>query len=170
MFRSRQPRDSWEALSDYDCPVRLRLGIRSVRAQERNLEPVDTRLEILAEAAMDDTCYQRMLHHTENDTPLEEIEQDSELFLMGSERQNLSTFTCSNGFKLLIKNAEEVVIPQCAREEILNELHATHMCSEGMKRLARGKFTWKNMGKDIQRRYHQCEMCKEHSRSKPNIP
>ena len=56
-FRSRQPRDSWEALSDDDCQVKLRLGIRSVRAQERNLEPVDTRLEILAEAAMDDTKY-----------------------------------------------------------------------------------------------------------------
>ena len=62
------------------------------------------------------------------------------------------------------------MIPQCTRVEILNELHATHMCAEGMKRLARGKFTWKNMGKDIQRRYSQCEMCLEHSRSKPNIP
>ena len=91
-----------------------------MRAQERNLGPVDTRLEVLAENALEDTCYQRMLHHTENNTPLEEIEQDSELFLMGSERQYLSTFTCTNGCKLLVKNAEEVVIPQCAREEILN--------------------------------------------------
>ena len=107
---------------------------------------------------MEDTSYQRMLHHTENNTPLGEIEKDSELFMMGSERQYLSTFTCSNGCKLLIKNAEEVVIPQCSREEILNELHATHMCAEGMKRLARGKFTWKNMGKDIERKYSQCEM------------
>ena len=90
--------------------MRLRLGIRSVRAQERNLEPVDTRLEVLAENALEDTGYQRMLHHTENDTPLEEIEQDSELFKMGSERQYLSTFTCANGCKLLIKNGEEVVI------------------------------------------------------------
>ena len=150
--------------------VKLRLGVRSVKAQERNLEPVDTRLEILAETAMEDTSYQRMLLHTENNTPLGEIEKDSELFMMGSERQYLSTFTCSNGCKLLIKNAEEVVIPQCSREEILNELHATHMCAEGMKRLARGKFTWKNMGKDIERKYSQCEMCLENSRSKPNIP
>ena len=92
-FPKRQPRDSWVALSEDDCQVKLRLGIRSVKAQERNLEPVDTRLEILAEAALEDTCYQRMLHHTENNIPLEEIEQDSELFLMGSERQYLSTFS-----------------------------------------------------------------------------
>ena len=89
---------------------------------------------------------------------------------MGSERQNLSIFTCSNGFRLLIKNSEEVVVPQCARADVLNELHSTHMCSNGMKRLSRGKFTWKNIGKDIEKLYNQCEMCKEHSRSKPNIP
>ena len=62
-FRSRQPRDSWKAVTEDDCQVRLRLGIRSVRAQERNLEPVDTRLEVLAENALEDTGYQRMLHH-----------------------------------------------------------------------------------------------------------
>ena len=56
-FRSRQPRDSWEALSEDDCQVRLRLGIRSVRAQERNLEPVDTTLEVLAENALDVASY-----------------------------------------------------------------------------------------------------------------
>ena len=149
-FWSRQPRDSWEAISEDDCPVRLRLGVRSVKAQELNLEPIDTRLEILAEAAMDDSKYQRMLYHTEEATPLEDIEKDCELSLMVSERQNLSIFTCSNGFRLLIKNSEEVVVPECARAEVLNELHSTHLSSDGMKRLSRGKFTWKNIGKDIQ--------------------
>ena len=130
-----------------------------MRAQEQNLEPIDTRLEILAEAAIDDSKYQRMLYHTEEATPLEDIEKDCELYLMGSERQNLSIFTCRNGCRLLIKNSEEVVVPQCARADVLNELHST-----------RGKFTWKNIGKDIEKLYNQCEMCKEHSRSKPNIP
>ena len=31
-FRSRRPRDSFEAVSEEDIPVKLRLGIRTVRA------------------------------------------------------------------------------------------------------------------------------------------
>ena len=62
------------------------------------------------------------------------------------------------------------MIPKGAREEILNELHATHMGAEGMKRLARGRFTWKDMKEDIERKYSQCEACLVNSRSKPDIP
>ena len=87
------------------------------------------------------------------------MEKNSELFKMGSERQYLSTFNCANGCKLVIKNGEEVVIPKGAREEVLSELHATHMGAEGMKKLARGKMTWKNMKRDIERKYGECEAC-----------
>ena len=61
-------------------------------------------------------------------------------------------------------------MPECARAEVLKELHSTHLSSDGMKRLARGKFHWKNMGKDIEELYNECQMCREHSRSKPNVP
>ena len=92
------------------------------------------------------------------------------MFKMGSERQYLSTFTCANGCNLVIKNGEEVVIPKGAREEVLSELHATHIGAEGMKRLSRVKMTGKDMKRDIERKYSECEACLEHSRSKPNIP
>ena len=52
-YRSRQPRDSWEAATEEESQVRLRLG--TVRAQEIDLEPVDARLEKLAEHALEDT-------------------------------------------------------------------------------------------------------------------
>ena len=39
-----------------------------------------------------------------------------------------------------------------------------------MKKLARGRMTWKNMSKDIKRKYDECEACLENSRSKPNVP
>ena len=48
------------------------------------------------------------------------------------------------------KNSVEVVVPKGERQEILDELHATHMGAEGMKKLARGKMTWKNMTKDFE--------------------
>ena len=87
----------------------------------------------------------------------------------GSVRKHLGIFQCQNGAKLLVRNSQEVVIPQQARKEVLMELHSTHLSSEGMKRLARGKFYWAGMSKDIERVYMECEGCKENSRSKPNV-
>ena len=114
-FRSRRPRDSFEAVSEEDIPVKLRLGIRTVKAQKLQVEPIDPRVERLAEVGRSDTKYQRMIFHTEEDTPNKYIEKDSELFKNGSERKNLSIFTCKNGNKLLVRNSEEVVIPKRAR-------------------------------------------------------
>ena len=54
---------------------------------------------------------------------------------------------------MIVKNSSEVVVPKDERKEILDELHSTHMGVEGMKKLARGKMTWKNMTKDIQAKY-----------------
>ena len=34
---------------------------------------------------------------------------------------------------------------------MLKELHSTHLSSDGMKRLARGKFHWSGMGKEIEK-------------------
>ena len=163
-FRSRKPRDSFEAISEDDIPVKLRLGVRTVKSQELQLEPIDPWLEILAEVAKDDSKYQRLLFHTEEATPEKHIEKDCDLHGLhenGSERRNLSIFTCINGYKLLIRNSEEVIVPECARAEVLKELHSTHLSSDGMKRLARGKFHWKNMGKDIEELYNECQMCRE---------
>ena len=169
-FRSRRPRDSFEAVSEEDIPVKLRLGIRTVKAQKLQVEPIDPRVERLAELAKSDTKYQRMIFHTEEDTPNKYIEKDSELFKNGSERKHLGIFVCKNGNKLLVRNSEEVIIPERARGEVLTELHSTHLSSDGMKRLARGKFHWSGMGKEIEKLHNGCVACKENSRSKPNIP
>merc|ERR1712215_156388 len=69
-----------------------------------------------------------------------------------------------------LKNSSEVVVPKDDRKEIIDELHSTHMSAEGMKKLARGRLTWKGMSKEIKRKYDECEACLENSRSKPNVP
>ena len=140
-FRSRQPRNSWEAVTEDDCQVRLRLGIRTVKAQEKDLEPVDARLEKMAEDAMGDNEYQMMIRNILDETPLGELDRSGELFKMGSERQYLGVWTFINGSKLVVKNSVEVVVPKGDRQEVLDEVHATNMGVEGMKKLARGKMT-----------------------------
>ena len=66
-FRSRRPRDSYEAISEEDIPVKLRLGIRTVKAQKLQIEPIDPRVERLAEVGRADTKYQRMIFHTKEE-------------------------------------------------------------------------------------------------------
>ena len=73
-----------------------------------------------------------------------------------------------NGFSLIVKNEEEVLIPKGDRQAILEELHSTHLSSQGMKKLARGKIMWKGMNKEIERLYESCESCLTHARSKPH--
>merc|ERR1712002_359199 len=82
--------------------------------------------------------------------------------------QYLGTVKLSNGFKLIVKNEDEVLIPEGDREEILAELHSTHLSSQGMKKLARGCITWKGMNKQIDRVYESCESCSVHARAKPH--
>ena len=64
----------------------------------------------------------------------------------------------------MVRNSEEVIIPEQARGEVLRELLSTHLCSDVMKRLARGKLYWTRMTKDTERIYRECEGCKENSR------
>ena len=102
-FCSRRPRDSYEAVSEEDIPVRLRLGIRTVRAEKLNIEPIDPRVEKMAELGLADSKYQRMLYHTENGTEDKFLEEDSELRKAGIIRKHLGIFRCSNGAKLLVR-------------------------------------------------------------------
>ena len=129
------------------------------------IEAIDPWVEKMAEVGLADSKYQRMVYHTENETEDKFLEEDSELKKAGVIRKHLSIFQCSNGAKLLVRNSEEVVVPQQARQAMLTEPHSTHMSSDGMKRLARGKFYWAGMSKEIEHLYMSSEWCKENSRS-----
>ena len=167
-YRSRHPRDSWEATGEEDTQMRIRLGVRSVRAEAADLQPVDIRLEKMAERAGGDQEYQQMIRYLEEGTPVEEMDKSSEIFTMNGERQFLGTVKLSNGYSLVVKNEEEVLIPKGDREAILEELHSTHLSSQGMKKLARGRIVWKGMNKQIERVHESCESCLIHARAKPH--
>ena len=68
-FRSRRPRDSYEAISEEEVPTKLRLGVRTVKAQKLQIDLIDPRVERLAEVGRSDAKYQRMFFHTEEETP-----------------------------------------------------------------------------------------------------
>ena len=97
----------------------------------------------MAELGLADSKYQRMLYHTENRTEDKFLEEDSELRKAGIIRKYFSIFQCSNEAKLLVRNSEEVVVQEQARQSI----------TDGMKRLPRRKFYWAGMSREIESLY-----------------
>ena len=64
-FRSRRPRDSFEAVCEQEVPIKLRLDVRRVRAERMMLNTIDPRIEKLAEVGHSDPSYRMMIHHSE---------------------------------------------------------------------------------------------------------
>ena len=141
-----------------------------VRAQRIMLNSIDPRTGKLAEVGHEDTDYRMMIHHVKQQTEHRNLEENSELKKIGAIMRELGLYECQNGKKLVIRNSQEILIPKLARKEMLRELHSTHMSVQGMKRLARKKFWWQAMSKDLEQEYETCEACKENSRSKSNVP
>ena len=73
-------------------------------------------------------------------TDIDNIRKESELQKLRSCWDNLSVVTLVNR-KLVIRNGTEILIPKDSRQELVNELHATHLSAEGMRGLA-WKFFW----------------------------
>ena len=157
-FRSRRPRDSFEVVCEQEVPIKLRLGVRTVRAQIMMLNTIDPRIGKLAEVRHEDTDYRMMVHHVEQQTEHRNLEENSELKKIGTIMRELGLYECQNGKKLVIRNSQEIIIPNLARKEMLRELHSTHLSVQGMKRLARKKFWWPT--KDLEQEYETCEACK----------
>ena len=93
-FRSRRPRDSFEAVSEEEVPVKLRLGVRTVRCERMKLDLIDPRVENLAEVGHTDPTYQLMVYHTEQQTDNKFLEENSELKKVGVVRKELGLFQC----------------------------------------------------------------------------
>ena len=79
------------------------------------IDMIDPRVERLAEVGLTDSKYQLMIYHTEHETKDKYV--DSELKKKGSVRKkHLGVFQCRSGATLLVRNSEEVVIPEQARK------------------------------------------------------
>ena len=86
----------------------------------------DLEADRLAQVANDDIDYKRMVDHITNRTPAAEIEADCELKKIEGSISDLSIYRNEEGNDLILKNRQEILIPQNERESMLDKLHATH--------------------------------------------
>ena len=61
---------------------------------------------------------------------------------------------------IILRQNSEIFIPTKYRPQLLRELHSTHLSGANMKKLARQKFFWPNMLKQIDQLYESCQSCK----------
>ena len=83
-----------------------------MKAQKMKIEMIDPRVEKLAEVGQTDMEYQRMIYQTEHQTNNKYLEENSELKKVRIVRKELGLFECQNGAKLVVRNSQDIVIPQ----------------------------------------------------------
>lgn len=109
---------------------------------------------------------QRMLYHVTNKTPAKEIEEDCELKGMEGILKDLSSHITTYEKQVILNNSVEILILDSEKKNLLRILHETHLETDAMKRLASGKFFWKNMSQDLEQTYTTCKECTEEGLSK----
>ena len=101
----------------------------------------DPKITILARVASGDQNYLRDIAYIVQHGDINQISKESELRQLRSCWDDLSISSLGNG-KLVIRNGTKILIPKGFRQELVNELHRTHLSAEGMRDLVRGKFFW----------------------------
>ena len=165
-FGSRYPRDTQEG-EEFEI-LRPTICTKSRRVQEVQFDSMDPKVEKLARIASECPDYQMMIHHISRETPMKEIEDNSELKRMQGGLKDLAVYQAENGHSLIIRHGKEILIPVSERKELVKQLHSTHLESAMMKRLSRGRFFWPGYSKEIEEEFWKCLECRTEGISKPN--
>ena len=78
-----------------------------------------------------------MITSIKKKTPIMNINNDSELKQVQGQYANLSVHKKKDG-EIIIRDCQDVFIPKSYRQELINELHSTHLLDWSMLILARG--------------------------------
>ena len=96
----------------------------------------DLLLEKLAALGLEANDYCKMVEHIEMDHDLEHPDRDSELRRLRSRYEHLGIHHTEKG-PLIVRDGVSILVPKPGRNNILEELHSTHLskacksCTEG---------------------------------------
>ena len=71
-------------------------------------------------------------------SPIKSIREDSELKKIQGQYNNLSLFNTDEG-DIIIRDAQDILIPKKYRQDIIDELHSTHLADTSIINLTKGK-------------------------------
>ena len=107
-----------------------------------------------------------MVQCIRNKSPIKSIREESELKKIQGQYNNLSLLNTDEG-DIIIRDAQDILIPKKYRQDIIDELHSTHLADTSMINLAKGKCYWPTIKEDLRNTYKSCEVCLKNAISKP---
>ena len=143
------------------------IGVKVKTNRVKTLNIRDHSLTKLAALGKEDAMYCRMIDHIQKGTKLNMVEEECELNKLRGDFQNIGLFITEEG-PLIVRDSSNILIPEIARQTILDELHSTHLSVEYMKAMARNRFFWPGLQEDLHNIFKACRACKRESASKPN--
>ena len=151
-------------------PGALGICVRSNRVMALDSVDVkDPKVETLAAIGAQDESYLRNVEHVENNSDPNTLEKSSELRQLRADWDRLSVVTLDRG-KLIVRGDREILIPPKARKDLVEQLHLTHLSYQGMKSLASKKFFWPGMYASLEKKYVNCQQCRENAISVHDKP
>ena len=107
-----------------------------------------------------------MIQYLERKTDISKIPNDCELKNMASYYRKLSVFTLNDGHNIILKDNNEILVPEKERQHMMGLAHAeNHKGPQGMLDQLRGKVFWPYMTKQINNMVSRCDPCQRLAKS-----
>ena len=150
-------------------PPRLLPMSKRAHWHKKQLEVEDPLVMELAQAGSVDSSYVSMCNDIENNTAAKDLPENSELRSVAGMLQDLGVVTMSDGSRIIVRDSQEVFVPEKERDRMLRTLHITHACDSVMLMNCKNKIFWPKMRQSIREFYLKCEECTENriSRAQP---
>merc|ERR1711954_285728 len=139
---------------------------KSLRTLQISDNPKDHHVETIARIAQSDNDYKYMVKAIKDKIETKSIKEDSELKKIEGQFESLSLYKTREG-KVIVRDAQEILIPKEYKEEMLKELHSTHLSDSSMLNLAKGRLYWPGLREKLKQLYKSCEYCLHNAFSKP---
>ena len=108
---------------------------KSLRTLQVDENPKDHHLEKIGRIGKSDEDYSYMVNAIKEKISPREIKEESELKKIEGSFQSLSLYKTNEG-EILVGDGEEILIPKPYREDMLKELHSSHLSDTSMLNLA----------------------------------
>ena len=131
---------------------------KSLRTLEVDENPKDHHLETIGRIGKSDEDYSYMVKAIKDKIETKSIKEESELKKIEGSFDSLSLYKTQEG-KIIVRDGQEILIPKPYRDEMLKELHSSHLSDSSMLNLAKGKLYWSGLKDELKQLYKSREYC-----------
>ena len=110
-----------------------------------------------------------MMKDIESNISSKDLPQDCELRQLAASREEIKVIQLGRGLRLIVRDDSEILVPQSARQRMMENLHLFQSGPDSMIYQAKKKIFWPGIKKDLQDYYGKCDECRMYKKSKSNV-